>query len=60
MLAPLFDVRGNLIRQPAIRPAPADVKKLKRKTPIEDLAAKFEDFIDTAQPSALDLVIHRR
>ncbi len=34
------------------------MKKLKRKTPIDDLAAKFEDFVDTAAAiTALDLVI---
>ena len=58
MLAPLFDVRGTSFASLQYGPRAADVKKLKRKTPIEDLAAKFEDFIDTAAAiAALDLVI---
>ncbi len=58
MFAPLFAVAGTSFASLQYGPRAADLKKLKRKTPIEDLAASFEDFIDTAAAvSALDLVI---
>ena len=58
MFAPLFAVRGTTFASLQYGPRAADLKKLKRKTPIEDLAASFEDFIDTAAAiNALDLVI---
>jgi tetratricopeptide (TPR) repeat protein len=56
--APLFAVRGTSFASLQFGPRAADLKNLKRKTPIDDLAAKFEDFIDTAAAvNALDLVI---
>jgi tetratricopeptide (TPR) repeat protein len=58
MFAPLFAVRGTTFASLQYGPRAGDLKKLKRKTPIEDLAASFEDFIDTAAAiNALDLVI---
>ncbi len=58
LLAPLFAVRGTSFASLQFGPRAADLKKLKRKTSIEDIAAKFEDFVDTAAAvSALDLVI---
>ncbi len=57
-LSPLFDVPGTSFVSLQFGPRAADLKKLKRKPPIEDLAAKFEDFTDTAAAiAALDLVI---
>ncbi|HTZ02684.1 MAG TPA: tetratricopeptide repeat protein [Xanthobacteraceae bacterium] len=56
--APLFAVDGASFVSLQYGPRAADLKKLKRKPPIEDLAADFEDFVDTAAAvSALDLVI---
>jgi len=58
LFAPLFAIRGARFVSLQFGPRAADLKKLKRKTPIEDLAAKFEDFVDTAAAiNALDLVI---
>jgi tetratricopeptide (TPR) repeat protein len=57
-LAPLFAVRGTSFVSLQFGPRAADLKKLKRKPPIEDLAGGFKDFVDTAAAiSALDLVI---
>jgi len=58
LFAPLFAVRGTSFASLQYGSRVADLKKLKRKTPIEDLAADFEDFVDTAAAiTALDLVI---
>ena len=58
LLAPLFAVRGTGFASLQYGARAADLKKLKRKSPIEDLAAGFEDFVDTAAAiAALDLVI---
>ena len=58
MLAPLFDVRGASFASLQFGPRAADLKKLKRKTHIENLGAQLEDFTDTAAAvAALDLVI---
>ncbi len=57
-LAPLFAVRGSSFASLQFGPRTGDLKNLTRKTPIEDLAAKFEDFVDTAAAiNSLDLVI---
>ena len=58
LFAPLFAVRGTSFVSLQYGPRAADLKTLKRKTPIKDVAADFEDFIDTAAAiSALDLVV---
>ncbi len=57
-LAPLFAVPGASFASLQFGSRAADLKKLKRKPPIEDVAAEFKDFVDTAAAiSALDLVI---
>jgi tetratricopeptide (TPR) repeat protein len=57
-LARLFALRGASFASLQFGPRAADLKKLKGKTPIDDLGTKFEDFADTAAAvTALDLVI---
>jgi tetratricopeptide (TPR) repeat protein len=57
-LVPLFDIPGTTFVSLQHGPRAADLKKLKRKLPIEDLGAQFEDFTDSAAAvAALDLVI---
>jgi len=57
-LAPLFDVKGTSFVSLQYGPRSADLKKLKRKPPIQDLGAQLEDFADSAAAvDALDLVI---
>ena len=57
-LAPLFAVPDTSFASLQFGPRAADLKKLKRKTPVEDLATDFADFVDSAAAvSALDLVI---
>jgi tetratricopeptide (TPR) repeat protein len=58
LLAPLFDVDGTSFASLQYGPPAADLKQLKRRTAIDELGAKFEDFIDTAAAvNALDLII---
>ncbi len=58
LLAPLFGVRGASFASLQFGPRTADLKKLKGKRAIEDLAPAFGDFIETAGAiDALDLVI---
>jgi tetratricopeptide (TPR) repeat protein len=58
MLAPLFDIPGTSFVSVQHGPRTADLKKLKRKIPIVDLGAQFDDFTDTAAAvGALDLII---
>ncbi|HEX4408355.1 MAG TPA: tetratricopeptide repeat protein [Xanthobacteraceae bacterium] len=57
-LSPLFDIPGTSFVSIQHGPRTADLKKLKRKPPIEDLGSQFGDFTDTAGAvAALDLVI---
>jgi tetratricopeptide (TPR) repeat protein len=58
LLSSLFAVRGTSFASLQFGPRAADLKKLKRKTKIEELARLLEDFVDTAAAvTALDLVI---
>jgi tetratricopeptide (TPR) repeat protein len=58
MLQPVLEVPGVTFVSIQHGPRTADLKKLKRKVPIDDLGAQFEDFTDTAGAiNALDLVI---
>ena len=58
LFAPLFAVRGTSFASLQYGNRIADLKKLKRKTPIEELGSKLQDFDDTAAAvTALDLVI---
>jgi tetratricopeptide (TPR) repeat protein len=58
LLAPLFAVPGTSFASLQFGPRTADLKKLKRKTTIEEIAPQVEDFVDTAAAiMALDLVV---